>query len=78
MTAIQIDGEQLTLEDLYRIVFEGAQAELSPGARERMNGSRAVIDRLTETESTVYGVNTGFGKMASTPHAWLRTRLSWR
>ena len=66
MTAIQIDGEQLTLEDLYRIVFEGAQAELSPGARERMNGSRAVIDRLTETESTVYGVNTGFGKMAST------------
>jgi len=66
VTAIQIDGEQLTLEDLYRIVFEGAQAELSPGARERMNGSRAVIDRLTETESTVYGVNTGFGKMAST------------
>ena len=66
MTAIQIDGEQLTLEGLYRIVFEGAQAELAPGARERMNASRAVIDRLTETESTVYGVNTGFGKMAST------------
>jgi len=31
-----------------------------------MNASRAVIDRLTETESTVYGVNSGFGKMAST------------
>ncbi|HXX43156.1 MAG TPA: histidine ammonia-lyase [Candidatus Acidoferrales bacterium] len=66
MTPIQIDGDHLTLEDLYRIVFEGAQAELAPAARERMNASRAVIDRLTETESTVYGVNTGFGKMATT------------
>lgn len=66
MTAIQIDGEHLTLEDLYRIVFEGTQAELAPAARGRMNASRAVIERLTETESTVYGVNTGFGKMAST------------
>jgi len=66
VTSIPIDGEHLTLEDLYRIVFEGAQAELAPAARERMNTSRAVIDRLTETESTVYGVNTGFGKMAST------------
>jgi len=66
VTSIQIDGEHLTLEDLYRIVFEGAQADLALAARERMNASRAVIDRLTETESTVYGVNTGFGKMAST------------
>lgn len=66
MSRIQIDGEHLTLEDLYRIVFEGAEAELAPAARERMNASRGVIERLTETESTVYGVNTGFGKMAST------------
>ncbi len=66
MTPIQIDGEHFTLDDLCRIVFEGAQAEVSPAARERMNASRAVIDRLIETESTVYGVNTGFGKMAST------------
>lgn len=66
MTPIQIDGEHLTLEDLFRIVFEGAEAELALAARERMNASRAIIERLMETESTVYGVNTGFGKMAST------------
>ena len=66
MTLIQIDGEHLTLEDLYRTVFDGAEAELARGARERMNASRAVIDRLIATESKVYGVNTGFGKMAST------------
>ena len=65
MTVVQIDGEHLTLEDLFRIVFEGAEAELAPAARQRMNASRAVIDRITETDTRVYGVNTGFGKLAS-------------
>ena len=37
MSAIQIDGEHLILEDLYRVVFDGATVELSPQARERMN-----------------------------------------
>ncbi len=66
MSRIHIDGERLTLEDLYRIVFHGAEAEIPPAARERMNASRAVIERLVEADIAVYGVNTGFGKMAST------------
>jgi len=66
VTRIAIDGERLTLEALYRIVLEGAEAEISPPARDRMNASRAVIERLLETGAAVYGVNTGFGKMAST------------
>jgi histidine ammonia-lyase len=66
MSRVQIDGEHLTLEDLYRIVFDGAQAEIPSAARERMAASRAVIERLIETGAAVYGVNTGFGKMAST------------
>ena len=66
MTRIAIDGERLTLENLYRLVFDGAEAEISPAARERMNASRAVIECLVEADTAVYGVNTGFGKMAST------------
>ena len=66
MTRIAIDGEHLTLEDLYRVVFEGAEAEIPVPARERMNASRAVIERLVEAGTAVYGVNTGFGKMATT------------
>ncbi len=61
----QIDGEHLTLEQLYAAVFERAEVELSAGARERMNASRAVIERLIDSNTAVYGVNTGFGKMAS-------------
>ena len=66
MTRIAIDGERLTLEDLYRVVFDGAESEIPPAARERMSASRAVIERLVEADTAVYGVNTGFGKMAST------------
>jgi histidine ammonia-lyase len=65
MTAIQIDGGSLTLENLYRIVFENAEAEIPSAAHERMNASRAVIERLAAGDAAVYGVNTGFGKMAT-------------
>jgi histidine ammonia-lyase len=63
---VAIDGEHLTLESLYGIVFDRAEAEISASARERMNASRAVVERLIEAGTAVYGVNTGFGKMAST------------
>ena len=66
MTTIAIDGETLTLEKLHSIVFDRAEAEISPAARERMNASRAVIEKLVAADAAVYGVNTGFGKMAST------------
>ncbi|MBZ5695035.1 MAG: histidine ammonia-lyase [Acidobacteriia bacterium] len=66
MSGVQIDGERLTLEDLYRIVFDGAEAEIPLAAHNRMNASRAVIARLIENDAAVYGVTTGFGKMATT------------
>src|ERR1700744_1111689 len=65
MNRIQIDGEHLTLAELYAVVFDGAEGELAPAASQKMNASRAVIERLVESNAAVYGVNTGFGKMAS-------------
>ena len=65
MSAIQIDGEHLDFAQLYRVVFEGANVELTEQARVRMLASRAVIERLIASDQAVYGVNTGFGKMAS-------------
>ena len=65
MNAIQIDGEHLSFEQFYRIVQEQALVEIAPAARERMIASRKVIERLVQSDAAVYGVNTGFGKMAS-------------
>jgi histidine ammonia-lyase len=66
VTRVSIDGEHLTLESLYSLVFDRAEAELAAPARQRMNASRAVVEKLVEAGTAVYGVNTGFGKMAST------------
>jgi histidine ammonia-lyase len=65
MNPVQIDGERLTFEDVFRVVFHGATVEIAGSARERMSAARAVVDRVIESNAKVYGVNTGFGKMAS-------------
>src|ERR1700747_2979919 len=65
MNRIQIDGEHLTLAQLYQAAIERAELEISPSAHERMNASRAVIERAIESNAAVYGVNTGFGRLAS-------------
>ena len=65
MKRIELDGEHFTLEELYAIVFDAAQVAVAPAARKKMLASRAVVERVIESNSTAYGVNTGFGKMAS-------------
>lgn len=64
MPAILIDGNSLTLEPLRRAVFDGAEVQVAPAARAAMEKSRAVIERVIASGATVYGVNTGFGKLA--------------
>jgi histidine ammonia-lyase len=65
MEKLLIDGERLTLEDVERVAHGGAEVELSPAAREKMQASRAVVERVIAADAAVYGVNTGFGKLAS-------------
>src|SRR5712692_2340047 len=57
-------GEAISIEDVVAVAG-GEAAELSPTARERMERSRAVVDRKVERGETVYGVTTGFGSLAN-------------
>jgi len=65
MSAIQIDGDHLSFADLYRIVHDRKPVEIAVAAHARMTASRKVIEKLIQSDAAVYGVNTGFGKMAS-------------
>jgi histidine ammonia-lyase len=65
MSTIQLDGEHLSFEDLFRIVYGREPVEVASAARARMDRSRRVIERLIQSDAVVYGVNTGFGKMSS-------------
>ena len=63
--SIALTGNDLSFEQLYSVALGGASVEVSPLAVARMESSRAVVDRLVESGATAYGINTGFGKLAS-------------
>ena len=63
--SVLLTGNDLTFEQLYRVAIDQEHVSLSPAATLRMNASRAVVDRLVASGQTAYGINTGFGKLAS-------------
>jgi histidine ammonia-lyase len=63
--SVSLTGNDLTFEQLYSVALHGEPVELSARAIGRMNASRTVVDRLVESGATAYGINTGFGKLAS-------------
>jgi histidine ammonia-lyase len=64
-TAVQLTGNDLTFAQLYDVALRGAKVSLAPDAIERMKASRAIVDRVVASGETAYGINTGFGKLAS-------------
>jgi histidine ammonia-lyase len=63
--SVALSGNDLTFPQLYDVALRGEQVQLSASAIERMNASRAVVERLVASGKTAYGINTGFGKLAS-------------
>lgn len=54
-----------TLATLERLWREGAGARLDPSARTGVDAAAATVARAAMGNEAVYGVNTGFGKLAS-------------
>jgi len=63
--SVALNGNELTFSQLYDVALNGAQVQLAPSAAECMNASRVVVDKLLASGATAYGINTGFGKLAS-------------
>jgi histidine ammonia-lyase len=62
---IALTGNDLTFAQLHDVALRGEPVHLDDSATQRMNASRAVVDRLVASGATAYGINTGFGKLAS-------------
>lgn len=60
-----LTGNDLTFSQLYSVALRHESASISPDAVTRMKASRAVVDKLLAEGQTAYGINTGFGKLAS-------------
>ena len=61
---VRLDGAVVSLEEVERVAHDGEPVEISAVASSRMAASRAVIERIIAEGRTVYGVNTGFGKLS--------------
>jgi histidine ammonia-lyase len=62
---VTLNGNELTFSQLHAVAMHDEKVSLAPAAIERMKSSRAVVDSLVASGATAYGINTGFGKLAS-------------
>lgn len=61
---IILDGNSLTIADTIRVARNYEQTALSDEGRRRILDSRAIVERILEQESPVYGISTGFGEFS--------------
>src|SRR5215510_10867750 len=61
---LQLNGQQLTLQQIVDVARGREQVTLSNEARVRAERARQVVQDIITQGRTVYGVNTGFGKLS--------------
>src|SRR5438067_5078068 len=61
---MELNGQTLTLTEIATVAFGEAPVKVSSSARPRVNASRRVIEEISTRDVPVYGVNTGFGRLA--------------
>ena len=63
---VDLQPGALTLEQLQAIHAGGERLAVPAGSRQRIRASASVVQRAAAGDAPVYGVNTGFGKLAGT------------
>ncbi|MDP6571149.1 MAG: aromatic amino acid lyase, partial [Candidatus Marinimicrobia bacterium] len=58
-----VEDKKYTLEEIYSLSESGLRLQLSPAVTHKIQSSRRVLESVLESGKTVYGVNTGFGKL---------------
>jgi histidine ammonia-lyase len=64
MTVITLSAGAVSLDD-WRRIYQGAPARLDQACRPAVAASAAAVERILARGAPVYGINTGFGKLAS-------------
>src|SRR5467141_1698455 len=63
-TSITLDGRSLTIADVVAVARGNAAIALDPESLKAVTASRRAVEAAVSGGQTVYGVNTGFGKLA--------------
>ncbi len=62
--SLNLSGKRLSLSDFYAVVLDHRPVHFSEAAKKKMNRSRRLVAKVLSEGKAVYGVNTGFGKLA--------------
>ncbi|MFQ6045318.1 MAG: histidine ammonia-lyase [Gemmatimonadales bacterium] len=62
---VTLTGSSLTLDDVVAVAREWARVAIDDDAAMRADRSREAVEKLVRAGEPVYGVNTGFGKLAN-------------
>src|SRR5438445_1498001 len=66
MTSLELSGDGLSLDDAERILLgQVERLRLAASARRRVEKARRCLEDLLVGGDVIYGVNTGFGKLAN-------------
>jgi histidine ammonia-lyase len=60
---VVLGSKELTLDEVYRILFGGEELELEEAALQQVNESFLFLEKFS-AKKLIYGINTGFGPMA--------------
>jgi len=68
-SAVELDGRRLSLETIRAVAVDGAEVTISAQARKRVKAARRLVDEKMQQGEAIYGVTTGFGRLAQVPIA---------
>ncbi len=61
---VEIDGHNLTIEQVVRVARQYEIVKIKDEVRERVKENRKIVSDVIEKNKTVYGISTGFGDLA--------------
>ncbi len=63
--ALILDGQSLTFNEIVSVARDRKSVQLGAAAQSAMVAARQVLERHAQSAKPIYGVNTGFGSLAS-------------
>ena len=61
---VKIDGKSLTIEEVIKVARHGAALDIVPEALKKVKVARDFVEKKVEEGAVIYGLTTGFGKLA--------------
>jgi histidine ammonia-lyase len=61
---LELNGQALSLTEIAAVAHGRESVKIADAARVRIDKSRLVVEEIVERDTVVYGVSTGFGKLA--------------